>query len=142
MKRVLIAAILAACVAGTPVALNAADKPADKPAEGKKEARPKNRPLRGTVKSFDKAAKSVTLEGEKGDTILVTAQTRIFKDSKPGTTEDLKPGESLRGFARENAEGKWEAISIYLGKPAPRGVPPGGKAKEGEKPKEGEKKDK
>lgn len=141
MKKALIATILATCVAALPVALSAADKPAEKPAEGKKDARPKSRAIRGTVKSFDKAAKSVTLEGEKGDTFFITSQTVIRgKDGKPGTTEDIKPGELIRGgFARENAEGKWEAASLYLGKPAPRPAPPGGKGKEGEKPKEGEK---
>jgi Cu/Ag efflux protein CusF len=133
MKRTLIAAILAFCVAGTPVALSAADKPAEKPAEGKSATKPKNRPIRGTVKSFDPAAKSVALQGEKGDTIFITSKTKILKDGNPGTTEDIKAGELIRGFATENAEGKWEALSISLGKPSARAVPPAEKGKEGEK---------
>ena len=131
MKRILIAAILGACVAGAPLTLSAADAPAEKPAQGNKAARPKFRPFRGTIKSFDKVAKSITLQGEKGDTILVTSQTKVWKDGKPATTEEITAGELVRGAAKEGAEGKWEAMSVYLGQPPARKAP--SKSKDGEK---------
>lgn len=138
MKRVLLATVLAACVAGAPCTLWAAEQPAQKPAETQKAPKAKTRPFRGTVKSFDKTAMTITLEGEKEDTICITSQTRIFKDGKPATTDAITAGEQVRGFARQGAEGKWEAASLYLGQPPARKGPAGDKGKGIEKKKEGQ----
>jgi Cu/Ag efflux protein CusF len=126
MKRTLLASILAALAACALATAQAADKPP----EGKGEAKPKSRPFRGTIKSVDNTAKSITLQGEAAQTFLIISETRIFKDGKPGTFADLKQGEAVRGRARENAEGKWEAMMVGLGAPAPpQRQPPKGEDK-------------
>lgn len=131
MKRILVATVLAACVAGAPWTLWAAEQPAQKPAETQKASKAKTRPFRGTVKAFDKTAMTLTLEGEKEDTLCITSQTRIYKSGQPATTEAITVGEQVRGLARQNAEGKWEAVSLYLGQ---RPAPKGGQKKEGQPP--------
>ena len=131
MKRLIIAALLATFVTGTTLASLAADKPAEKAAEGSKGKRTAT--LRGTVKSFDKTSQVLTLDGEKAQAFLVTSTTRIYKEGKAATTEVLTTGETVMGFARENADGKLEALTIRVGKPAPRSGAPGDKPKGEEK---------
>jgi Cu/Ag efflux protein CusF len=133
MKPILVASLVAACLAAAPVALRAAEQPADKPAETQKAPKAKTRPYKGTIKAFDKTAMSFTLEGEKGDTICITSQTRVFKDGQPATTDAIVAGEQVRGSARQTAEGKWEAVSVYLGKPGARKGQTGEKGKGPEK---------
>ena len=135
MKKTLIAALLTAFVAAVTVNSYAAEQPADKPGDTKKSPRAAGRPFRGTIKSFDKATQTLTLEGEKAQTVVVTSATRIVKDAKPATTDALTAGELVAGYGRE-VEGKLEAVSIRVGKPAPRSGAPA------EKPKGDEKKDK
>jgi hypothetical protein len=101
---------------GTPLSLLAADTPPGKPAAAKKETKAKARPFVGTVKAVDKVAKTITLEGEKAQTLLVTSETRLVKDDKPVTFDDVPVGESVTGSLRETAEGKLEAIRINVGK--------------------------
>lgn len=133
MKRILVATVLAACVAAAPGAVWAAEQPAEKPAETQKAPKAKTRPFKGTIKAFDKVALSITLEGEKGDTIYITSQTRIYKDRQPATTDAITVGERVTGSARQGAEGKWEAVSLYLGQPGLRKGQTGEKGKGGQK---------
>jgi hypothetical protein len=130
MKKLILATLLMTLALGTSVSLSAADKPADKPAEGKpaeSKPAPKFRPFRGKVASTDKTAKSITLEGEKAQTFLITSQTRIFKDRKPATFDEIMAGEMVGGRAQEK-DSKWEAVTINVGIPAAPAKP-----KEGEK---------
>lgn len=123
MKRILIATLLAAFVAMNPAVVRAADKPTEKAAEGNKGKRPMGRPTSGTIKSFDKATETLTLEGEKAQTFLVTSTTRIMKDGKSATTDALVAGEKVGLFVRTNAVGKVEAVSIRIGQMPRRGGP-------------------
>jgi hypothetical protein len=133
MKRLLIAALLATFVTGTTLVSLAADPPAEKAGDANKGKRPAGRPFRGTVKSFDKTSQTLTLEGEKPQTVLITSTTRFYKEGKQATTESLTAGETVMGFGRDNADGKLEALTIRVGKPAPRNVPPAEKGKGEEK---------
>ena len=133
MKRLLIAALLATFVTGTTLGSLAADPPAEKAGDANKGKRPAGRPFRGTVKSFDKTSQTLTLEGEKPQTVLITSTTRFYKEGKQATTESLTAGETVMGFGRDNADGKLEALTIRVGKPAPRNVPPAEKGKGEEK---------
>jgi hypothetical protein len=132
MKKTLIVALLAAFVAAFTVNSYAADKPADKPGDAKKSPRAAGRPFRGTIKSFDKATQTLTLEGEKAQAVTVTSATRIVKDAKPATTDALTAGEMVSGYGRE-VEGKLEAVTIRVGKPTPRPAAPADKPKGEEK---------
>lgn len=139
MKRFFLSAYLAGCLAGSPGLLWAADaptnQPAEKPTEQQKTPRPKFRSYRGTVKAFDKASLTLTVEGETTNTYYLTAQTRIWKEGQSTNLDAITVGEIVRGGARETAEGRWEALSVYLGKPVLRKAPPvdkGGPKKEGQ----------
>lgn len=117
MKKVFLAAVLAAFAFSISLPAPAADKPSDKAAE--KEAKGKFRPFNGKIKEVDKTAKTIKLEGEKAQTFMITSDTKIQKDGKSATLDDVTVGETVGGRARENADGKWEATSLRLGqKPA------------------------
>jgi|SRR4051812_43082624 len=85
----------------------------------------KQRPFSGTIKTVDKAIKAIILKGEKAQTFLVTAQTKIKKNGKPATLDQIVPGDSLGGFARQMPDGKWEALTLNVGlKTAPGAAAP------------------
>ena len=74
----------------------------------------------GKAVSVDKAAKTVKLSGEKGRTIQITSTTKITKDGKPATLDDLKDGDDVYGGYKTVGEGKFEATSLTIGKQAPK----------------------
>ena len=113
--------VLALCFALTAVnlfspALAAADK--NNAQAEKSEAKEKFRPFRGTIKSVDAAAKSITLDGEKAQTFAVASDAKLTKEGKPATFADLAVGDAVGGRAKEAGEGKWTAVTINAGKPA------------------------
>lgn len=129
MKRVLqsIAIIAAAAILlGAPSTSSAQDKGKEK---GKDKAGEKGKGdekkaggggFTGKAVSVDKAAKTVKLSGEKGRTIQITATTKITKDGKPATLDDLKDGDDVYGGYKAAADGKFEATTLTIGKPAPK----------------------
>jgi hypothetical protein len=133
MKRLLITALLTAFISGTSFVTLAAEAPAEKAGETAKGKRPTGRPFRGTIKSFDKASQTLTLDGDQSPVILITSGTRLYKDGKQATTETLTVGEMVMGFGRDATEGKIEALTIRVGKPPARGPAPGEKGKGEEK---------
>jgi hypothetical protein len=56
-------------------------------------------------------------------TILVTSQTRFFKDGKYATSRELTEGEMVRGVLKPAAEEQREAVRIFWGKPSWREKP-------------------
>ena len=114
MKKLLISGILACSLLSLIPASQAADKPTE-------EAPPKTKPtsrltLHGTVSAIDKTAKTITLEDtEKNRTFQVTSATRIHKDGKPATLDEVAVGESARATYREK-EGKLELNTLRVGK--------------------------
>ena len=112
MRRVITAIIMAALFSGASLSLQAADQPADKAPDGKKETPEKFKGFNGKVKSVDKVAKSITLEGDKAQTLQITSETRISKDRRPATLDAVTAGDHVTGRAREGADGKWEALTL------------------------------
>ncbi len=114
MKKLLITGILA----GSLLSLLPASQAADKPAE---ETPPKTKPasrllFHGTISAIDKTAKTIALEDkEKNRTFQVTSATRIHKDGKPATLDEVAVGESARGTYHEK-EGKLELSTLRVGK--------------------------
>jgi hypothetical protein len=107
-------------------AFGADDKPADAPKAEKKAA---GLPFRGKISSVDKAAKTVTLgESEKARVFQITSETKIYKNKKPATLDDVVAGENVGGYARKNAEGKQEVVTLNTGL-----VPANAKAKPADK---------
>ncbi|PAW73556.1 MAG: hypothetical protein B9S33_22405 [Pedosphaera sp. Tous-C6FEB] len=116
-KSLLVAAVATAIMA-TPVTVSAQDKAKEKAAEkaGEK-AKGGGGGFTGKAVTVDKAAKTVKLSGEKGRTIQIIATTKIAKDGKPATLEDLKEGDDVFGGYKTGADGKLEATSLSIGKP-------------------------
>jgi hypothetical protein len=117
---------VAAVLLAAPASLHAQDKGKEK---GKDKAAEKGKGeekkaggggFTGKAVSVDKAAKTVKLSGEKGRTIQITSTTKITKDGKPATLDDLKDGDDVYGGYKTVGEGKFEATSLTIGKPAPK----------------------
>ena len=126
VNNVITIIILAIATVNTSMPVYAADKPTEKVTEVPKK-KVKGMPFNGKVSGVDKPSKSITLEGkEKARTFQITSETKISKDKKPATLEEVIVGDNVGGYARENAEGKLEVVTLNLKPAAP-------KAKEGEK---------
>jgi len=124
MKSLFTIAVLTAAICFSPAFSKAAD---EKPADDAKKAR--GMPFNGKISAVDKTAKTITLEGkEKNRTFQLTATTKISKEKKPITLEDVTVGDYVGGYARENAEGKLEVVTLNTGLP-----PRGAKAKDDKK---------
>src|SRR6266568_4434048 len=114
MKTLLITCILASCLLSILPGSQAAEKPAE-------ETPPKTKaggrlPFHGTVSAIDKSAKTITLEEkEKNRAFQVTSATRIHKDGKPATLDEVAVGETARGTYHEK-EGKLELNTLRVGK--------------------------
>lgn len=116
----------AALLLGSPATSLGQDKAKEKAAEKAKEKgkdgekKPSVAPFTGKAVAVDKAAKTVKLSGEKGRTLTITAATKIAKDGKPATLDDLKDGDDVYGGYKTGADGKLEATTLTIGKPAPK----------------------
>lgn len=121
LKSLLVAAVAAAFVITAPTTVSAQDKEKEK---GKDKAPEKagekakgGGGFTGKAVTVDKAAKTVKLSGEKGRTIQITATTKISKDGKPATLDDLKDGDDVYGGIKPGTDGKLEATTLTIGKP-------------------------
>jgi len=116
MKKLLGIAVLAATVLAMPFAALSADAPATPPAPKKARALPFN----GKVGAVDKVAKTVTLEGkEKARVFQITSESKIRKDKKPATLDDVMVGDRVGGSQRESADGKMEVVTLNVTSAAP-----------------------
>ena len=85
------------------------------PASPKAETKQKHRPFNGTIKAVSKPLRAIVLRGEKAQTFFVLPETKIKRDGQPIAFEQIVPGEPLGGYARQNADGRWEALTLNLG---------------------------
>jgi hypothetical protein len=92
---------------------NAPARPADKPAS-KQDKAGRGLPFHGHVASLNKAAMTITMEGKKQRVFHVTADTKINKDKKPATLNNLMAGDYVGGYARERADGKLELVTLNI----------------------------
>ena len=102
----------------------AADLPPSKPAPAKAEAKLKHRPFNGTIKAVSKPLRAVVLRGEKAQTFFILPETKIKRDGQPITFEQIAIGERLGGYARQAANGRWEALTLNLGDKEKKEVAP------------------
>ncbi len=120
MKKLLVLAV-ALSVATGGLATAAETKPAAAPAtekktDTKKSSKQQKVPFKGEVKKADQQAKCFAI-GER--TFHITSETRIQKDGKPATFQEVKVGEKVTGSYATSPEGRLEAISVFVGgKPA------------------------
>jgi len=79
---------------------------------------------RGTVKSVDTAANTITVTNKKGDmTLTVTTATKILQNKKTATLADITMGEKVSGSFIKDATGAMTAASIH-GHTAPAAAAP------------------
>jgi hypothetical protein len=100
----------------------------------------KGRPFHGTIKTVNKPAQSIVLNGAKAQTFKVTPETKIRRDGKPIRFEEIIAGETVGGYAHQVASNHWQAVTINLGQktPEPSGStapPPAPKPMPKQKPK-------
>lgn len=113
MKK--LAAIIAVCAVsalGLAHAVAADANPAPEKKAAVKSGKASHLPFTGKLKAVDQTAKTITV-GTR--TFQITSQTKIFKNEKPATLEDLKVDEDIRGAYKTGADDKLEAISVYAG---------------------------
>jgi Cu/Ag efflux protein CusF len=69
---------------------------------------------KGTVKSIDTAANTITVTCTKGDvTFAVNPMTKILNDKKSATLSDITMGEKVSGSFTKDAAGTMTAYSIH-----------------------------
>ena len=69
-------------------------------------------PFRGKVAALDKTAKTVTV-GER--VFQVTSETKIRKDNKPATLDDVAVGDEIGGTYTKGDDGKLTAKTLRIG---------------------------
>ena len=73
-------------------------------------------PFRGKLKSVNKEALTLTLAGKEKDRVFhVTADTKFVRDGKAVALGDGVEGEEGAGYARNDADGKAQALSVRFG---------------------------
>ena len=73
-------------------------------------------PFRGRLKSVNKDALTLTLAGKEKDRVFhVTADTKFVRDGKAVALGDGVEGEEVAGYARNEADGKAQALSVRFG---------------------------
>ena len=119
LKSLLVAAVAAAFVITAPTTVSAQDKEKEK---GKDKAPEKaGEKAKGgggfNGKAVAVEAKTVKLSGPTARVVQITATTKISKDGKPATLDDLKEGDDVYGGIKPGTDGKLEATSLTIGKP-------------------------
>ena len=114
IRKMLFAGVLSAVICGVALPLPAQDKPAEKKTEEKKKGGPL--PFNGNVASVDKTAMTLTVKGKEKDRVFtVTSQSKISKDGKPATFDDVKAGEHVTGSYKKGEGDKMDIVSLYVG---------------------------
>ena len=90
-------------------------EPAPGKALPKSETKLKHRPFNGTIKAVSKPLRAIVLRGEKAQTFFIIPETKIKRDGQPIKFEQIVAGEMLGGYARQRADGGWEALTLNLG---------------------------
>lgn len=77
---------------------------------------PNGLPFYGKLGAFDKTAQTITLDGKEKKRIFhLTPSTRIHRDKKPASLNDLMVGQWVGGFARPDADGRPTVVTLNLG---------------------------
>jgi len=111
---------------------NAAEKSGGAQGEAKKAVNPnRSLPLNGKVAAVDKSAKTVKVGNRE---FHVSAETKIQKDGKAATLEEITVGEPIRGSYRQAEDGKLNATSLFLGLKEAEAAKPAGQGEKSAKP--------
>jgi hypothetical protein len=113
--KITLAGILAAVVMGMPVTVSAQSTNKSVPSIKVPDVKGKPVPFHGKVASVDKSAKTVTLDDKNKRTFHVTSETKIMKNEKPATLDDVTVGEDIRGSYKKNDDQTMSLRSLYIG---------------------------
>jgi protein-disulfide isomerase len=113
LSKIILVGILAAAVLGTPATVSA--QSTNKPAAGASEGKSKSVSFHGKVASIDKSAKTITLDDKNKRTLQVTSETKIKKDDKPATLDDVTVGETVGGSYKKGEDNKMTLNTLYIG---------------------------
>ena len=88
-------------------------------------------PFNGKIFAVDKVARTFSTQNKEKKTRIfeITAETKIVRNNKPATFDDLKDGEEIRGSAMKKGDGRFDVLSVNIGprpdaaKGAPSAVP-------------------
>ncbi|MEQ2005488.1 MAG: hypothetical protein ABMA26_01720 [Limisphaerales bacterium] len=120
-RAFVITSLAAAVMLGTPATSSAQDKAKEKEKakeKGKGDEKAKGGGgFNGKAVTVDKVAKTVKLSGPTARVVQITATTKILKEGKPATLDDLKDGDDVYGGLKAAADGKLEATTLNIGKP-------------------------
>jgi hypothetical protein len=92
----------------------------------KTEKKPVPGPFHGKLLALDQNAKTIMV-GKR--TFQITSETKIKKTGKPATLADGVVGETVSGYVKPIANGKWMAVSVNFGPKAQEGSSESKKAK-------------
>jgi hypothetical protein len=117
--RIAVLSLLATAIAVAPTQTLAQENKEKSTAE-KKDAPKSERgiPFRGKVAALDKTVKTLTV-GER--VFHITADTKMRKDNKPATLDDVAVGDEIGGTYSKGDDGKLTAKSLRIG-PKPEGA--------------------
>jgi hypothetical protein len=115
MGKITLAAILAAVVLGMPLAASAQDTTKPKKSETSSKSSAKTTPFNGKLEAVDKTAKTITLSGKSKLIFVITSETKIMKEGKPGTFDDAFVSEAVHGSYKKTEDGKMVAVTLNLG---------------------------
>ena len=73
--------------------------------------------MRGKVKAIDNAAMTITVGTHA---LQINSETIITKDNKPATLSEVSVGDNVTGSVKREQNGKWTAIKLNFGIPAPK----------------------
>lgn len=118
-KTLVLTSLAAAVMLGTPTTSSAQEKDKAKEKEkGKGDEKAKGGGgFNGKAVTVDKVAKTVKLSGPTARVLAIVSTTKIAKDGKPATLDDLKDGDDVYGGYKTAADGKLEATTLNIGKP-------------------------
>ena len=120
IKTLVITSLAAAVMLGTPTTSSAQEKDKAKEKEkgkGDEKAKAGGGGFNGKALAVDKVAKTVKLSGPAARVLGIVSTTKISKDGKPATLDDLKEGDDVYGGYKTAADGKLEATTLNIGKP-------------------------
>ena len=94
----------------------AVESKAESATESPKQAKRNSYPFHGTLASVDSTGKSLSLAGkQKPRVILITSNTRFFRNGAKAKLSDAVAGERVTGTVRKNPDGQEEAITVRYG---------------------------
>lgn len=76
---------------------------------------PQGLPFYGKLGAIDKSAQTITLDGKEKKRIFhLTPSTRVHRDKKPATIDDLVVGQWVGGFVRPDPNGRPTVVTLNL----------------------------